>query len=110
MEILLDFILFKRFISLYVLIPFYYVGAVGIPLLCWFTLLRVRQKYPLLHAIEKRIDTLVYQTVIDKRIRAAFILIFMVISVLMEIMWRMLFEYLIAYLQIRDALLHVQTF
>ncbi|MBN2538650.1 MAG: DUF4282 domain-containing protein [Deltaproteobacteria bacterium] len=110
MQILLDFIFFKRFISLYVLVPFYYVGAVGIPFLCWFTLLRVRQKHPLVYAIEEQIDKLVYQKVIDKRIRLAFILIFMVICVLMEIMWRMLFEYLIAFLQIRDALLHVKAF
>ena len=110
MEILLDFILFKRFVSLYVLIPFYYIGAVGIPFLGWFTLLRVRQKYPSVHAMEERIDKLLYQTVVGKKVRAAFVLIFMVIFVLMEIMWRMFFEYLIAFLQIRDSLLQLTAF
>ncbi len=107
METVLDFILFKRFIGLYALIPFYYIGAVGIPFLCWFTLLRVRQKYPLVYDIERQIDDIVYKRVIDKRIRLAFILIFIGIFVLMEIMWRMLFEYLIAFLQIRDTLLQL---
>ncbi|MDO9515492.1 MAG: DUF4282 domain-containing protein [Syntrophales bacterium] len=110
METLLAFVLFKRFISLYVLIPAYYIGAVGIPFFGWFTLLRVRQKYPLIYAIEEQIDKLIYQTDSGKKTRAAFILIFAIIFVLMEIMWRMLFEYLIAFLQIRDTLLQFNAF
>ena len=109
METLLDFVLFKRFISLYVLVTFYYVGAVGIPFLFWSILVRIRQKYPSIYAIEERIDKLIY-SVIDKRIRVAFISIFMATFVLMEIMWRIFFEYLIAYLQIRDALLSLKAF
>lgn len=107
MESVLDFILFKRFISLYVLIPFYYVGAVGIPFLGWFVLLRVRQQYPSVHAMEERIDKRLYQTARGKKVRGVFILFFMVIFVFMEIMWRIFFEYLIAFLQIRDTLLRL---
>ncbi|TFG92289.1 MAG: DUF4282 domain-containing protein [Syntrophobacterales bacterium] len=110
METFLDFILFKKFVSVYVLVPFYYVGAIGMPFLCWFALLRVRQESLLIYAIEERIDKLLYQTVIGKRIRAAFILIFTIIVMLIEMMWRVLFEYLIAYLHIRDALLQLKAF
>jgi hypothetical protein len=43
------------------------------------------------------------------RQRMLLLALFILAFLCAEIIWRMVFEYLLAYLQIRDVLLHVQT-
>jgi len=85
MQELLDIITFKTIISKYVLIIFYYFGAIVIPLFMY--------KYT--HYIYTPIKSTL------PRLYTLFILLFL----FAEILWRMMFEFLIAFLQIRDALL-----
>jgi hypothetical protein len=101
---MIDFITFKRFISIEVLILFYYMGAVILPISAWFFVTWLIKKYDLLHvAYEKGKATL--WNALNTRQKSKLIAFFIFAFIFMELFWRMLFEFLIAYLQIRDALL-----
>lgn len=104
MQYLEDFLTFKQFISPYVLFIFYYMGALGVPIASWLFTLWLRKKYWLVsdtYTTSKK--TLIKMT--QKKHRIGVMVLFFALFIWMEIMWRMLFEFLIAYLQIRDALL-----
>jgi len=104
MEFLLDFLRFRTFISPYALIVFYYLGAVGIPGASWLFLVWLRRRYKpfgLAYPPARQIPTVV----VPLRYRVLSMLLFFLILLFMEVIWRMLFEYLIAFLQMRDALL-----
>ena len=93
MQALYDILSFKTFISPYMLYIFYYIGAVLVPLV----ILRYSYKiYEFLDIDVKKLLPREYKV----RVYAIFILMF----IFLEILWRMMFEFLIAYLQIRDAL------
>ena len=103
---LIDFLSFNNFISINALIAFYYIGAVIMPIGLWFLLEWLIRKYDFL--------TVTYQTGIDIlwnslttrqkiKLSTAFLITFM----FMELFWRMLFEFLIAYMQMRDAILQL---
>ncbi|MEA3371439.1 MAG: DUF4282 domain-containing protein [Campylobacterota bacterium] len=93
MQELYDILSFKTFISPYMLYIFYYVGAVLVPLV----MLKYSYKiYAFLKIDIKKIIPQEYRL----KVYAVSILIFL----FLEILWRMMFEFLIAYLQIRDAL------
>ena len=104
MQYLEDFLRFKSFISPYILFIFYYMGALGLPIASWFFTIWLRKKYwGISEAYTLGKETVKRTTTKKYRIRFIFLFIFLFFSI--EIMWRMLFEFLIAYLQIRDALL-----
>ena len=112
MQGLIDFLNFKIFISPSVLIICYFIGAFIIPIASFFFLKWLQFKYqpvvdPILNAVSVTKDVLLKLQFIKLKHRILFIstLIFLFIS--LEIMWRMLFEFLIAYLQIRDALISI---
>ena len=93
MQELYDILSFKTFISPYMLYIFYYMGAVLVPLL----MLKYSYKiYAFLEIDIKKIIPDEYKF----KVYSVSILIF----IFLEILWRMMFEFLIAYLQIRDAL------
>ena len=89
-----DFLTFQTFITPTLLIIMYYIGAVLIPIFSWF----------FLHWIKK-----VYKTEIEtyspfKKIfmgSTTFLICFFSI----EILWRVIFEFFIAYFDIHDALM-----
>jgi len=87
---MIDFLTFKTFITPTVLIFFYYIGAILVPIFIYH-----RQKYILnklsINKINLKIST--------KLILIAFFII-------LEIMWRMMFEVMIGYFQIHNALTH----
>lgn len=99
-----DFLNFKSFISPYVLIIFYYIGAVFIPVASWFVTQRARRKYP---SLSRAVDTgkEAARSVISSRYRGWFIAAFVMMFIMMEIAWRMMFEFMIAYFQMREALI-----
>ena len=100
----LEFLSFQYFISFPVLLACYYLGSLGIPLLCWYVALRVKRKYWTVSETADRGQELIREHM-RPRDRAAFTALVLFLFLSMEIMWRIIFEYLIAYLQIRDALL-----
>ena len=100
---LLDFLLFKRFLSIPVLIAFYYIGALLIPLLSWLLLQWLLKKSQVLNNT-KNLAKLWFNTVFSLRQKVLLFTGFIFGFLLMELFWRMLFEFLIAYLQMREAL------
>ena len=104
MHTLIDYFSFKSFISLDILRVCYALGAVVMPAAGWTSWLWVKRRYQWVDtAYGEGTSWLRHLTSPDQRLLlyAMFILFF----VFAEIVWRMMFEYLIAYLQIRDVLL-----
>ena len=96
-------ITFETFVSPTLLIGFYYLGAVGGPIVGLFV---TRQ----LIAVARRVDVPSSDAVEAARevwikTRAGIGLMAVFAFVFFELFWRMLFEFLIAYFQMRDALL-----
>ena len=84
MQELLDILTFKTMISKQMLFIFYYLGAIVVPLFVY--------KY----------TSQIYKPMKNKAPKV--FTLFIVIFIFMEILWRMMFEFLIAFLQIRDSL------
>ena len=108
METLGDFLTFRLLISEYALVVFYYLGAVGMPLFALAVLLFLGRRFPQLWWLGRRSGELAKQH-LPWRYRFALIFSFLLALLMMELFWRMLFEYLIAFLQIRDALEAMQS-
>lgn len=90
----MEFLSFESFISVPVLITFYYLGALMIPALLW-----IKRSW-----VIKLTDILVqYFPIVTSRL----ILGFMVLLIGFEILWRMMFEMLIGYFQMREYLQHL---
>lgn len=104
MQGIYDFLGFRLFISPYVLFAFYYLGAVAVPVGSWLFTRWIRRRYGLVsEAYETGKSAIVAGT--RKKNRLIVIILFVLMFVFMEILWRMMFEFLIAYLQMREALL-----
>ncbi len=105
MDALFDFLAFRTLISEQVLLLFYYLGAVGMPLAAWLlALYLMRRLDPAQHTYD--MSKRMFVTVLPKRHRVLVIVLFSAAFLFMELMWRLMFEYLIAFMQIRDALVN----
>lgn len=103
MQGIADFLSFRLFISPYALVIFYYMGAVLMPVAAWFFLKRIAHRYGALQRmLEAGTQALV--SVTERRQRVGLVLLFIGAFLMMEVLWRMMFEFLIAFLQMRDAL------
>jgi len=100
----MDFLTFKTFISTEALIIFYYLGALILPICLWLIFIWLIQKYKLLNTSYINGKELLWSLITRKQ-QIKFIGLFIILFMFMELFWRMLFEFLIAYMQIRDALL-----
>jgi hypothetical protein len=100
----MDFLTFKSFISTEVLIGFYYIGAVIFPVSACFFIFWLIKKYEFLGISYKTGKEAVKKSLSEKQ-RLILAALFITIFLFMELFWRMLFEFLIAYMQMRDALL-----
>ena len=103
----MDFLTFKSFISTEVLIIFYYIGAVLLPIGIWVLLSWLIRKYRLLNTAYENGKKLIWKS-LNRKQQTWFVLFFITSFLFMELFWRMMFEFLIAYMQIRDALLQSQ--
>ena len=83
---------------------FYYLGALILPIAMWLVFKWLIRKYELLGAVVKNGKELVWQSLSLKQ-KIIFIALFVMAFLFMELFWRMMFEFLIAYMQMRDALL-----
>lgn len=106
MQTLIDLLTFRTFISPYLLIGMYYAGALGIPFFVWLLLRWLRNRYT---HIEQGLQTgkAIWLERTRARDRAIFYSVFALMFFGMQIAWRMMFEFLLAYLQMRDALLQL---
>ncbi len=100
----MDFLTFKTFISIDALIIFYYIGAVIMPISIWLFMLWIIKKYNIISSIYEKGKDITW-SILNGKQKIQLVLFFIVCFFFMELFWRMLFEFLIAYMQIRDALL-----
>ncbi len=97
-----DFLTFQTFITPTLLIFMYYIGAVLIPIVSWYLARWIQRSYftELSKSFKEKVEA---KTTAKQRfiVYAAFILCFLC----MEIFWRMIFEFFIAYFDMHDALM-----
>ncbi len=99
----MDFLTFKSFISVETLIVFYYMGAVVMPIGLFLSLAWFIQKFSFVkNSLEQGKKQLWSRLTGLQKFKTLFFLTATLLF--MELFWRMLFEFLIAYMQIRDAL------
>ena len=103
----MDFLTFKTFISTEALIVFYYLGALILPIGLWLLLTWLIRKYRLLNTVYENGKELFWK-LLSRKQQTKFVVFFIISFLFMELFWRMLFEFLIAYMQMRDALLQTQ--
>ena len=103
----MDFITFKSFISTEVLIMFYYLGALILPVGVWLLLTWLIRKYRLVNTAYKNGKEIIWKS-LNKKQQTKLVVFFVTSFLFMELFWRMFFEFLIAYMQMRDALLQIQ--
>ena len=99
-----DFLTFKSFISPSILIVFYYMGVFTLPLIIWKFSTRITSQFRLLNTLYEKGQRLVWKILSTKQ-RLIVVFVFLSMLIMMEIIWRMMFEFLIAYMQIREALI-----
>jgi len=100
----MDFLTFKTFLSIEALIIFYYIGAIIFPVGIWVLMLWLLKKYDFINEAYLQGKELVWKSLNSgQRIKLA--ITFIIVFIFMELFWRMLFEFLIAYMQMRDALI-----
>ena len=99
---MLDFLTFKTFITPSLLILMYYIGAVFIPLLSWYLATWIYKNY-LREVSGLMKEEIKRRTTVKQRLYTviAFVLCFLC----MEIFWRVMFEFFIAYFDMHDALM-----
>ena len=103
MQTLLDILSFKSFISPSVLIVCYYLGALGAPLVMLGTLIWARREAGKQGFAPENLSFWTRWASHPNQLKV--LLIFILMFICMEIGWRMMFEFMLAYFQMRDALL-----
>jgi len=98
-----DFATFRTFITPGILVVCYYVGAVLMPLAALVFWLWLRRRYPVLQELfATGIDAA--NSVLTRRQKIGIGAAMAVCFFFAEIAWRMMFETMIAYFQMREAL------
>ena len=103
----MDYFTFKSFISTEVLIIFYYLGALILPIGVWFLLTFLIRKYKLINTAYENGKEIIWKS-LNRKQQTKLVVFFITSFLFMELFWRMFFEFLIAYMQMRDALLQIQ--
>lgn len=95
-----NFLSFHTFVTPILLIVVYYIGAVLMPLL----------SYIVARYIKKRVgEYLTIDITVEKRYRYLFYLCVVLFLLSMELMWRVVFEFMVAYFDMHDALMKIST-
>jgi len=100
-----DFLSFQTFIAPSLLIVMYYIGALLIPLLTWYGSRWIKNKY--LSSLSQNIGHTI-QTYTNTKQRFIVYLSIFFCFICMEILWRVMFEFLIAYFDIHDILIQLK--
>ena len=104
---MMDFLTFKSFISTEILIIFYYLGALILPIAVWHQHTWLFRKFRLLNTAYENGKEFLWKS-LNRQQQTKFIVFFVISFLFIELFWRMFFEFLIAYMQMRDALLQTQ--
>lgn len=100
---MIDVLTFDTLISIPVLLVFYYLGALVMPVVAWLAMVLLLRRFePLDQAFQAGIR--VFDSLIPLRWRLLILLVMLLMFVSMELGWRVMFEFLIAFMQMRDAL------
>jgi len=102
---MMDFLTFKTFISTEALIAFYYIGAFILPVGIWLFFAWLIRKFKYINTVFDSSKAIIWKS-LDKQQQIKLVSLLITTFLFMELFWRMLFEFLIAYMQIRDALLN----
>jgi len=97
-----DILSFNRFITQDVLIFFYYVGAVVMPVFLYFFRDYLTQNISFVKKINDKLHTF-YNTFSSSE-KIVFWMMFITLFLCMELCWRMMFEAMIGYFDIHDYL------
>jgi len=101
---MIDYLTFKKFISTKALIFFYYLFAVTIPIMLLFAKNKLFEINFIKNSYLELKDEVNKNLTFNQKLKIFFILFFCLI--MCEIFLRMFFEFLIAYIQIRDVLVN----
>jgi len=104
---MMDFLSFHSLISLDILIFCYYIGALVVPILIWYGRRYMMDRFKLLAKIEEFFLSMHYKSSKKSKIITNSFAILSIVC--MEICWRMMFEMMIAYFQMREYLYHLNT-
>ena len=99
-----DFLTFQTFITPSLLIFMYYIGALFIPVVSWYLLKWIKLSY--FQEISRRIKEEI-QTRTTVKVRIFMYMAFIICFLCMEILWRVMFEFFIAYFDMHDALMQL---
>ncbi len=100
-----DFLLFNRFITRDVLVVFYYITAVLMPPLLWFSRRWIIQHLKVAKSVDQTIQNLYNSLSIRGKFAAALAIVGLFLC--MELCWRMLFEAMIGYFDMHDYLYEI---
>jgi len=116
MDLLLDFLTLKIFITPYIILLVYWLGAFIVPavvgLLTWWLYGKVVSWVsesvvaPAAAKVKAATDALADRYV-PWWVKPLMLVFFLGVFLTLEIIWRMIFEFIIAYYQIRDALMSI---
>lgn len=97
-----DFLTFQTFVTPSLLIFIYYIGAIVIPMISWYLTRWIKTSY--FSKLSKSFNDEILTRTTTKQ-RFTFYIAFILCFLCMEIFWRMMFEFLIAYFNMHDALM-----
>lgn len=97
-----EFLTFQTFITPSLLIIIYFIGAIIIPIVCWYFVHWIKTVY---FSKKDRQSKEYIELPITSRQRFMVFIIFLLSFLSIEILWRMMFEFFIAYFDMHDALM-----
>ncbi len=98
----MEFLRFEQFISIPALIVFYYMGAVIMPVFIWLLSKKISQRLSVIKTTKDKADNSLWG-LLSKQQKELFIVLFVSLFFFIQLMWRIMFEFLIAYMQMHDA-------
>ena len=99
-----DFLTFQTFITPTLLIVMYYIGALFIPIISWYLASWIKKSY-FTNVSAKIKEEVQIRTSLQQRILFYSVSIFCFLC--LEIFWRVMFEFLIAYFDMHDTLMRL---
>ncbi len=97
-----NFLTFERFISQNVLIFFYYMFALMMPIFLWSVRFYILEKIPFLERLDSNVKGIYKNLTREKKI--VIIMMFIMMFFCMELCLRMMFEMMIGYFDMHDYL------
>jgi len=97
---IVDFLTFQTFITPALLVTLYLIGAFLVPFISWGVMLWIKKRYFTNIALN-------LSSKLSKKQKLIIYTLFILSFLCMEIFWRMMFEILIAYFDMHDALMKI---